>query len=327
MISFRKRCIRASAALEAAVALPLFLVLLYFFLSVELAETQEYALRYAADHTAEEAALLFPLAEIGLEHAGEAGKTVLESILNGEDRSVLEQLAGDYSSSLFLGPLLERRMDYWLEAQRAGGGCAVPPHERRIILNWNRSGKSLNMEVYFTVPTLLGDMKRKLVSLIPLWSEYVPDPDIDGETGQDPEKDQVWSLDNFSRGRILREKFGSNLPFNYPVISEFRDGTAHSVRSMDLTAPGYRDPSSARAAIENELSELAAFQGYESKNGHAPSIRADEIKRRKWTLIIPQNAPGAYDGNFWSEVERKAGEYNIEFRKIVYGESSRYSKE
>lgn len=318
--------LNASAALEAAIALPLFLVILYFLLSAEVTQTQEYALRYAADHTAEEVALLFPLAELGLEKAGEIGEKALAAIMEGEDRTLLEQLAGDYSSSLFLGPLLERRIDYWLAEQRKAGGTAVAPHGRKIVLNWNRDGKSLNMEVYYTISTLLGEMERKLTSFIPLWSEYVPDHEED-ENQDDPEKDAIWELDNFSRGRIFREKYGSNLPFNYPTISEFRDGVAHSVRSMDLTAPGYSDPTKSKLVMEKELKKLAAFNGHESMGAKTPSIRAEDIKSRKWTIIVPENVPEVYDGAFWNEIENMASGYGIELRKVVYGQSRRYRKE
>lgn len=319
------RLSRGSAALEAAIALPLFLVIVYFLLSVQVLQMQEYALRYAADHTAEEVALLFPLAELGLEQAGEIGENILSSILEGEERSLLEQLAGDYSSSLFLGPLLEKRIDYWLAEQRKAGGHAVREHERRIVLHWNPDGKSVNMEVYFTMPTLLGEMERKFVSLIPLWSEYLPDGETEGK--EDPEMDEIWSLDNFSRGRIFREKYGSNLPFNYPTISEFRDGCAHSVRSMDLTAPGYQDPSRAKEVMEEELRNLASFRGHESKGGKTPSIREEDIFQRKWTLIVPKNAPEIYDASFWNEIESIAAGYGIEFCKISYGNSWRYSQD
>ncbi|NTV91328.1 MAG: hypothetical protein HGA22_13370, partial [Clostridiales bacterium] len=53
------------------------------------------------------------------------------------------------------------------------------------------------------------------------------------------DKDGIWLLDNFTRGKKLREIFGGDLPPTFPVLSGFKDGTALMIKSMDITAGSY----------------------------------------------------------------------------------------
>lgn len=322
-----KKDLPASLSIEAALGIPLFLIVIAFFLSLLLGGIQAYAIRYAADQTAEELALLFPIAEKGLEQLGESGEAVLSKILDGESRSLLEGLSGDYASSLFISPFLEKRMDHWLAVLKASGGTAVPEHDRQILLGWDEDGSCLSLSINYTVPTILGNLDQSCETLVPLWSERVVKQGESEEGGEDEneENDDIWSLDNFSRGKAFRDKYGNNLPFNFPVISEFKNGTAHTVRSMDLTSPTYQSIDNGKKTIEKEITELSAFRGHPG-NKRADPIAEEDIKKRKLSIVIPRNAPKVYDNKFWSEMKDKANAAGIELEKIEYAESHRYGK-
>ncbi|HHV99110.1 MAG TPA: hypothetical protein GXX36_05990 [Clostridiaceae bacterium] len=109
------------------------------------------------------------------------------------------------------------------------------------------------------------------------------------EDASDNEED-IWSLDNFSRGKKLREIFGANLPFNFPVIASFKDGVATMIKSMDLTASTYQTAGVVREKLYSYIDELADFQGQENPWGRDRIvIKNDDIKQKQLVLIIPGN--------------------------------------
>ena len=110
------------------------------------------------------------------------------------------------------------------------------------------------------------------------------------ETLNPEDVDDIWSLDNLSRGRKIRAIFGENLPFNYPVIAKFQDGTATMIKSMDLTAESYKTGKNITDTLEGYLSELAAFKGREEPWGSKKIlIRQQDIKQKVLLLVIPKN--------------------------------------
>ena len=112
------------------------------------------------------------------------------------------------------------------------------------------------------------------------------------------DEDDIWSLDNFTRGKKLREIFGGNLPFNFPVIASFKDGVATMIKSMDLTASTYQTADVVREKLYGYIEEIANFQGQEEPWGKDRIvIKNDDIKQKQLVLIIPGNT-------IQSEVER-----------------------
>jgi len=113
------------------------------------------------------------------------------------------------------------------------------------------------------------------------------------------DEDDIWSLDNFTRGKKLREIFGGNLPFNFPVIASFKDGVATMIKSMDLTASTYQTADVVREKLYGYIEEIANFQGQEEPWGKDRIvIKNDDIKQKQLVLIIPGNT-------IQSEVERE----------------------
>ncbi len=108
---------------------------------------------------------------------------------------------------------------------------------------------------------------------------------LSGEDGED-----LWALDNFTRGRKIRSLFGANLPFNFPVIAKFEGGKATMIKSMDLTAASYKSGVTVTETLDGYLSALHAFKGQEEPWGSSKTvIREEEVRRKELLLVIPEN--------------------------------------
>ncbi len=103
-------------------------------------------------------------------------------------------------------------------------------------------------------------------------------------------KEDIWSLDNFTRGRKVRDMFGANLPFNFPVIARYEGGIATMIKSMDLTATSYQDVDAAERKIKEYINELLKYNGQQKPWGKDQIIiDPDDIKIKKLLLVIPEN--------------------------------------
>ncbi len=101
----------------------------------------------------------------------------------------------------------------------------------------------------------------------------------------------VWTFHNFTRGRILRDIFGGDLPYDYPVIASFKNGEACMIKSIDITQSSYQNPDRLTAEIRSMIDKLADFQGTEDNSRVEDSLRisAASIQTRRLLLIFPTN--------------------------------------
>ncbi len=106
------------------------------------------------------------------------------------------------------------------------------------------------------------------------------DPLYKGKKGSDVTN--VWSLNNFERGVIIREKFGGNLPLNHPVIACFREGKASMIKSLDHTADTYQSAMTFKLSIQAMINILSGFTGTET-------IKPEDILKRELILVLPEN--------------------------------------
>lgn len=101
----------------------------------------------------------------------------------------------------------------------------------------------------------------------------------------------VWTFHNFTRGRILRDIFGGDLPYDYPVIASFKNGEACMIKSMDITQASYQNPDRLTAEIRSMIDKLADFEGTENDPSVEDDLRipAASIQTRRLLLIFPTN--------------------------------------
>lgn len=101
----------------------------------------------------------------------------------------------------------------------------------------------------------------------------------------------VWSFDNFTRGKILRDVFGGDLPYDYPVIASFKDGTAVMIKSVDITKSSYSDGRRLASEVQGMIAKLSAFKGTQGNSQVSVSLQISEseIQTRKLLLVLPEN--------------------------------------
>lgn len=145
---------------------------------------------------------------------------------------------------------------------------------------------SFNMRIFYW------SIKLESKLAVPLWNRY-PLADIktaaDGK-GDNDSKHTIWSETNFIRGDHFQEKYGADLPKQYPVISSFRNGVATSIKSIDLTNPNLKADGVLRARVSALAADLSNFNGYISKSEKWPSIYEQDIVGKRLLLIVPANS-------------------------------------
>ncbi len=111
-------------------------------------------------------------------------------------------------------------------------------------------------------------------------------PLINTGSGDESSASTIWDLDNFTRGKIIRQLYGANLPESFPVIAAFNDGMAVMIKSLNHRAESYKDTRVLENTVKQMIDSLAAFKG--AKYGDTV-INAGDIRGRKLILVMPEN--------------------------------------
>jgi CDI toxin restriction endonuclease-like domain len=100
----------------------------------------------------------------------------------------------------------------------------------------------------------------------------------------------VWKLGNFARGVAIETALGKNLAAGFPVIDKFLNGTATSIKSIDLTAKTYQDTEKLASTLDNYVDKVANFNG--AKYG-TQAVEGSEITARELQVAIPKGGMSA----------------------------------
>jgi hypothetical protein len=325
-INHRRR--RGTLSLEAALVLPPAMLLIAFLVLAIRFDLQQLVLAEAVDQAAAELSLLLPLQE--------AGRDLLPD-WPGELSGFVQNLGektGDWAQSTLLEITIDRRLEYWLHEPAfwsgLNAGLAAPLRMNPAAFS-DRSievSESPQSGVFWVTCTwrrkVLGvPLESILRTAIPAWplTESIGDLDLKQDN-----PDDVWLLDNFSRGRQLRKVFWANLPHDFPVIARWSGGEASGIHSLDVTAPTYQNPDAIHLAVMKHLQRLAEFDGaiYERENEQI-AISGGEIVSRCLVLIIPENENKAMTGVVWQKLGVEARSLGVHFQLERYGTSTRYS--
>ncbi len=104
--------------------------------------------------------------------------------------------------------------------------------------------------------------------------------------GDSDENEQcVWNLENIKRGREIRRLQGANLPFNFPVISKYENGTAASIKSLNLDETYYHNTTNLQNKLKGYIRKLQEFSG--GKSGSV-TIDGSQILRKELILVVPE---------------------------------------
>lgn len=316
---------KGSIALEAAVSIPLMLLILVFMLSAIISCQLEAAVGAALDNTAAEISLLIPVIDLIID-SSESMQDIL-SELDEIDQQLAENpfvnllfdgQVTDILSSVLFGELISQRCDYWLNDAASGQEMYLHMLDDMYIeMLWQPEDNILTLVAHMEFNTIFGVMNREVRTIVPLWTgqnRHISETD-------GPESN-VWELDNFSRGIALREQFGAELPLSYPVIASFENGTAIAIRSMDLTAPSYQDHDNVIRAVASEITKLADFAGYPGSD-KMPAIDNEMVNERKLKLIIPSNSPSFFENECLPELRELSSSLEVKLEVISYLDSNR----
>jgi hypothetical protein len=104
--------------------------------------------------------------------------------------------------------------------------------------------------------------------------------------GDAPSK--IWSYGWARRGQEIHILFGDkSLPPGFPVIDNFTDGIATSIKSIDLRAATYQDAARLTHRLEKYVNSVSDFVGRTWANNE---VRFSDIQGRALQLIVPKGS-------------------------------------
>ena len=297
----RKRSRRGSLTLEAALTLPPVLLLLLLLVLLIRARGAERLLRSAAEQTASEYEGLlvasehlesFDLArELGL---GRLEAFLIQQFFAGMDGELGDRIAGDVVGRLSAPMILRRTQEIASASALRPGTAAHLVRDLSLDMSLDSEAAEIELIYHYRLAFPLFDVERSMRVPVALWQREIPfsfkgEAAEDGEGGE--ESDSIWSRSNFERGRYFQDAYGANLPPNYPGISGFDHDSIFSIRSLDLTAPGYRFESALNRELEREISRLQGFDAESLVHDGLFSEVSELPEGRLLSLIIPENSP------------------------------------
>lgn len=343
-------CRRAgSIILEIVIAAPVFLLIAAFMLTAISCARADILFSQAVDQVTQELAVAVPVAGAGIDIAGEAltfinnaavnsdtpgqvnpsaskAGTILTGTLGGVG-AVLDALgieSGDVFGTLLFGEGIRNRI---VETFNTYNQSEKMLHSRienvSVSVDFDALNKVIWLTIYYEWNTLFGNSDKTIITAVPIFGDLeLTLPETTDETAP---ADKVWMLSNFERGYSLRTSFGGNLPSSYPVIAKWENNTATSIKSIDLTAPGYHSLGCLSETIQDYMDELAAFEGTVEPWGQDNiQISSNDIAKRVLLLIVPLNSPPEVYDELLSCMEY-GNLRGIQVFAEKYGNSDRYS--
>lgn len=219
--------------------------------------------------------------------------------------------------NLLAGTMAKNIVSYY--KQRNGGSDFFCPDDIDVTFDISSKRHIIEVTVDYSVMTIAGRKHKQVFSIIPLYGDG--SLILQGSEPKNGSKD-IWSLDNFSRGEEFRNVFNTNLPKTYPVIDNYDNGDAMSLKTIDLTAPYYKSNSKISKSIKSDIDELAAFKGAE-KLINGKEYKISNIKNRTLTVVIPCNSPKDRR-DFLSSLKDYAKSKGVKLVIKEYGNSLKY---
>lgn len=326
MLLIRRSCRtrKGSIALEAALAVPPVLFLIALFLHGQVHEQDKLHLTRAVDRAAAEIALVLPVASLGQDWLESSLSTLIleKTGLDSLVPSLKPEFEGEIPEwvaaleTAGLQRFARSRIQYWLQKDGVSSGLAA---ESEILITWEED-KHLAWLVVTQQNRWSGfPFQMTIRSVIPLWPGR---PDSAADAKADETRQNIWELDNFARGKAIREHFKANLPDDFPVIAIWHNGEATAIHSLDMTAPTYQDKREVVQAVTRRFNLLASFTGADYvREGISFAISGAEITSRRLLLVIPDNSSQPWLGETWAELDQKARELGLLLEVERYGQS------
>lgn len=182
----------------------------------------------------------------------------------------------------------EDSADARLKALNVKGGLAGMDFSRSRYLCDEEENIEIVVSYEVTLPVpikILPELKIVQKAVVKAWLSGDEKPETAENQAED---DSIWLLGNLERGARIRNIFGANLPFSFPVIARFDSGKAVMIKSMDLTAESYQNTFNLSVKLDEYIKELARYKGQETPWGSKKIvIRGKDISCRQLLLVIP----------------------------------------
>jgi hypothetical protein len=294
---------KGSFTVEAAVMLPVFIIVFVIFTFLikvyYVNEIIQHAITGACSEISAYSLLYY-------ETNADEISGAIEKICNSEG---INDSSSDNSLRMYINTLGKNASDY-LRAQSAmvpltkilvkrnlGFNCCEGVNERLKSLHLKdgfenldfsesrmlADGKSIEIAVNYKISfpffsNLFSGIKVRQVAASCIWA---------GEAGVNNNEAarSVWNLDNISRGRKIRELQGANLPYFFPTIANFQNGTATSIKSLNICKAYYNSSSNLKKKLLQYIDKLETFECGESSG---VKIEVRNISGKELRLIIPE---------------------------------------
>jgi hypothetical protein len=144
--------------------------------------------------------------------------------------------------------------------------------------------------------------------------------DTSGSSGEETIGQSIWDMENIKRGREIRKLQGANLPFNFPVIARYENGTAACIKSLNLDELYYHNTENLQKKLTEYINKLQEFN--EGKTSTV-TIDKSEIFRKELILVIPETDILPAQQQTLNECIRIAKEKGIDMKIVkAYGKQN-----
>jgi len=190
-----------------------------------------------------------------------------------------------------------------------------------VAVDYDADNRVIWIRTYYEWVTPFGTYEKMIQSAAPIYGNLSIEFH---DNATDEQADEIWMESNFVRGDYLRKHFGGNLPHSFPVISAWKNGTATSIKSIDLTAPTYSDEEALFKKVGEHINDLSEFQGTDQPWGKDQiTIESGDIVSRVLVIVIPCNS----DESIVSQLESYkdyASSKGVTLEIEKYGNSYKY---
>ncbi|MGE5328763.1 MAG: hypothetical protein ACM3KR_04560 [Deltaproteobacteria bacterium] len=136
--------------------------------------------------------------------------------------------------------------------------------------------------------------------------------------GEFQDEENIWSLEDFERGRKIQKIYGRNLPYNFKTITKFEYGTATLVTSINLNAATYKNkPQRAISEIKKAVRNLECFDKDSKTRDESGRtieyyVEAKDINFRRVIIVIPKGSRNESYNRLFEECKKSAKGDNVE---------------
>ena len=282
MIRRHRKNLRAVLSLEAAIVLPLFLTLCLLFQVALATQEAQYLYHAAGEEAARELELIIVVK--GLIPWKDYIKPLDIKLPKSIESWLIERIGSEigalslkrHSEKLFHEKTQHRPfIDGLLKGSKSPSLKKDEHHWKyEIETHW---GRGLYQEKY---------LDRQVIPDFSLYPFELGEGE--GEGSSEAKEDSIWSEHNFVRGKYFRDKYGANLPANFPYLSAFKSGQVVKIQSLDLTAPTWSQAQILEQRLQMDIQQMANYRG-EPDGFAGVVIRPEDIQRRMLHYVIPEN--------------------------------------